>query len=75
MVIFKRIQGPMGGIISGGKNPVIPFLLRDKEAGRVKANTGLIKIIININKIKKRLKPFGRLYPFLFKIYKLQVKL
>ena len=46
----------MGGIISGGKNPVIPFLLRNKEAGRVNVNTNLIKIIINLNKIKEKIK-------------------
>ena len=43
-------------IISGGKDPVIPFPLRDKEAGGVKTNTGLIKIIINLNKIKEEIK-------------------
>ena len=46
----------MGGIISGGKNPVIPFLLRNKEAGKVKANTGFIKIVINLNKVKEKVK-------------------
>ena len=46
----------MGGIIFGGKNPVIPFPLRDKEAGKVKTNTDLIKIVINLNKIKEKIK-------------------
>ena len=46
----------MGGVIFGGKGPVIPFLLRDKEAGKIKANTGLIKIIINFNKVKEEIK-------------------
>ena len=46
----------MGGVISGRKNPVIPFLLRDKEAGGVKVNINLIKIIINLNKIKEKVK-------------------
>ena len=46
----------MGGIISGGKGPVIPSLLRDKEAGKVKVNTGLIKIVINLNKVKEKVK-------------------
>ena len=56
MVIFKRIQRPVGGIIFGGKGPVVLFLLRNKEAGKVKVNTGLIKIIINLNKVKKKVK-------------------
>ena len=46
----------MGGVISGGKNPVIPFLLQDKETGKVKINTGFIKIIINLNKVKEKIK-------------------
>ena len=56
MVIFKRTRGPVGGIIFGKKNPVIPFLLQDKKVGRVKANTGLIKIIIGLNKVTKKVK-------------------
>ena len=46
----------MGGITSGGKNPAIPSLLRDKKAGKIKINTGLIKIIINLNKVKEKVK-------------------
>ena len=46
----------MGGVISGGKNPAVPFLLRNKEAGGVKTNINLIKIIINLNKIKEEVK-------------------
>ena len=46
----------MGNVISGGKNPAIPSLLQNKEADKVKANTGLTKIIINLNKIKKKIK-------------------
>ena len=46
----------MGGIISGGKNPVIPFLLQNRKAGRAKVNTSLIKIIIGLNKIKEEVK-------------------
>ena len=56
MVIFRQIQGPVGGIIFGGKNPIIPFLLRNKEAGGVKFNTNFIKIIINFNKVKEEVK-------------------
>ena len=48
----------MGGVISGGKNPAVPFPLRDREAGGVKANTGLIKIVIGLNKVKKKVKTF-----------------
>ena len=40
--------------MSGGKGPAILFLLRDKKAGRVKANIGFIKIITSLNKIKKK---------------------
>ena len=56
MVIFGRTRGPVGGAMSGGKGPVIPFLLRDKEAGGVKVNTGLIKIIAGLNKARKKVK-------------------
>ena len=56
MAVFRRTRGPVGGVISGGKNPAVPFLLRDKEAGRVKINTGLIKIIAGLNKVKEEIK-------------------
>ena len=46
----------MGGVISGGRNPIIPFPLRNRKAGGVKVNTGLIKIIINLNKVKEKIK-------------------
>ena len=42
--------------MSGRKNPVVPSLLRDKKAGGVKTNIGLIKIIIGFNKIKEKVK-------------------
>ena len=45
----------MGGALSGGKGPVILSLLRDKEAGGVKVNINLIKIIINLNKVRKEI--------------------
>ena len=46
----------MGNVISGEKDPVIPSPLQNKETGGVKVNTGLTKIIINLNKIKKEVK-------------------
>ena len=48
----------MGGIIFGGKDLAILFPLRNKEAGGVKANTGFIKIVINLNKVKEEIKTF-----------------
>ena len=44
--------------MSGGRGPVIPFLLRDREAGGVKINTGFIKIITGLNKVKEKVKAF-----------------
>ena len=64
MVIFRRIRGPVSGIISGGKGLIIPFLLRDKEAGRVKININLIKIIIGLNKVKEEIKTFQEIISF-----------
>ena len=46
----------MSGVMSGEKGPVILSLLRNKEAGRVKVNTGLIKIIISLNKVREKVK-------------------
>ena len=46
----------MGNAISGGKGPVIPSPLRDREAGRVKVNTGLIKVIAGLNKVREKVK-------------------
>ena len=50
--------------MSGGKNPVIPFPLRDREAGKVKVNINFIKIIINLNKVKEEVKIFREVISF-----------
>ena len=50
--------------MSGGKGPVIPSLLQDKEAGKVKVNTNLIKIIISLNKVEKEVKTFREIISF-----------
>ena len=44
--------------MSGGRGPVILSLLRDKKADEAKVNTGLIKIIISLNKVKEEIKTF-----------------
>ena len=54
----------MGGVISGGKGPVIPSLLQNREAGKVKTNTGLIKIIASLNKIKEKVKTLREVISF-----------
>ena len=48
----------MGGVISGGKGPVILFLLQDREAGKVKVNINFIKIIIGLDKVKEEVRAF-----------------
>ena len=58
MVIFRRIRGPVGGVMFGGRGPVVPSPLRNKEAGGAKVNTGLIKIVISLNKVKEEVKTF-----------------
>ena len=65
MVIFKRIQRPVGEVISGGKNPAIPSLLQNKKAGKIKTNINLIKIIINLNKVKEKIKTLWEVIFFL----------
>ena len=64
MVIFGRTRGPVGGIIFGGKGPAILSLLRNKEAGGVKVNTGFVKIVINFNKVKEEIKTFREVISF-----------
>ena len=64
MVIFKRTRGLVGGIVSGGKGLIIPSPLQNREAGKVKANTGLVKIIINLNKIKEEIKTLQEVISF-----------
>ena len=54
----------MGGIISGGKGPAIPSLLQNKETGRINTNINLIKIIINLNKIKEEVKTLREVISF-----------
>ena len=48
----------MGGVVFGGRDPVILFLLQDKKMGGAKVNTSFIKIIINLNKAKEKVKTF-----------------
>ena len=50
--------------MSGGKGPVILFLSQNKEAGKVKIITGLIKIIIGLNKVKKKVKTLHEVISF-----------
>ena len=50
--------------MSGGKGPIILSLLRNKKVGKVKVNTGLIKIIINLNKVKEEIKTFREIIFF-----------
>ena len=54
----------MGGIIFGGRGPVVPSPLQDKEAGKVKANTGLIKIITGLNKVREKVKALRKVISF-----------
>ena len=64
MVILRRIYKPVGGVIFGGKGPVVPFLLQNKEAGGAKINTGLIKVITGLNKVKEKVKTFQEVLSF-----------
>ena len=50
--------------MSGGKGPVIPFLLRDREAGGVKTNIGFIKVITGFNKVREEVKAFREVVSF-----------
>ena len=50
--------------MSGGKGPAILSLLQNKEVGKVKVNTGLIKIIANLNKVKKEIKTLREIISF-----------
>ena len=67
MVIFRRTQRPAGGVISGRKGLAIPFLSQDKEAGGIKVITSLIKIIINLNKVREEVKTLWEIISFLIR--------
>ena len=56
MVIFRRIQGPVGNTMSGGRGLIVLSLLQNKEAGGAKANISLIKIITGFNKVREEVK-------------------
>ena len=64
MVIFRRTRGPVGDAVSGGRGPAIPSPLRNKEAGKVKININLIKIIAGLNKIKEKIKTLREIISF-----------
>ena len=42
--------------MSGGRNPAVPSLLQNKEAGGIKINTSLIKVITGLNKVREKIK-------------------
>ena len=50
--------------MSGGKGPAVPSLLRNREAGGAKVNTGLIKIITGLNKVKEKVKTLREVISF-----------
>ena len=56
MVVFGQTRGPMGGVMSSGRNPAVTSLLQNKETGRVKVNINLIKIIVGLNKVREEIK-------------------
>ena len=64
MVTILLHRGPVGDVMFGRKNPVIPFLLQDKEAGKVKINTGFIKIVAGLNKVKEEVKTLREIISF-----------
>ena len=64
MVIFGRIRGPVGNVVSGRRGLVILSLLRDKEVGGVKVNTGFIKVVIGLNKIREEVKTLREVISF-----------
>ena len=54
----------MGGVVFGGRGSAVPSLLRDREAGGVKVNTNLIKIVTGFNKVKEEVKAFREVISF-----------
>ena len=66
MVVFRQTRGPEGGAVSGGRGPVIPSLLQNKEAGRAKIITSLIKIIISLDKIREEIKSLREIFFFFY---------
>ena len=50
--------------MSGGRGPVVLSPLQNKEAGRVKINISLIKVVINLNKVKKEVKTLQEVISF-----------
>ena len=54
----------MGNVVSGGRNPAVPFLLQNREPGGVKVNTGLIKIITGLNKVREEIKTLREIISF-----------
>ena len=64
MVIFGRIRGPVGGAVSGGRGPAVPFPLRDREVGGAKANINLIKVVIGLNKVREEIKALREIISF-----------
>ena len=58
MIIFRQTQGPEGGVISGGKGPVIPSPSQNKEAGRIKVLTALNKVREEVKAFREAMRAF-----------------
>ena len=52
--------------MSGEKSLVIPFLSRDKKAGKVKIIINLIKMIASLNKVREEIKTLQEIIYFFF---------
>ena len=48
--------------MSGGRGPVVPSLLRNKEAGRVKVITGLIQVRKKIKAFREAVSGFTQIF-------------
>ena len=58
MVIFKQTREPGVSTISGGRGPAVPSLLRDRETGGAKVNTGLAKVKEKVRSLREGINAF-----------------
>ena len=70
-----ELKGPWVALYPAGTVPQYRLHYKIKRRVRLRLILALLKLLLTLIKLKKRLKPFGRLYLFLLKIFKFRVGL
>ena len=74
-LFLGELEGPWVALCPAGEVPQYYLHCKIRRRVGLRLILALLKSLLALIRLRKRLKPFGRLYPFLFKIYKFRVGL